>query len=211
MAVHYLLDLFDNPVATAKLNDVHVAKDGRSLCVGNFIVRVPGDVQIDNPRTVAELVTQKYQGLLAYYTGFQHITYDDLLDTSHVDITASVGMFGSRSTIALSPGVGLFQSLPIPLPLPPGAPAPAQVLIVWETFTYEDTDPANARFQRTYVETSPDDITCQVNFQGLMPSLACADGEVLNVPIADRGTNLLVRFVNTTDSVVHLGSWAVIY
>ena len=209
MAVHYLLDLFDNPVATAKINDVTVAKDGRSLCVGNFVIRVPGEVQIDNPRTVADLLDQKYRGLLAYYTGFQNITYDDLLDTTHVDLTASVGSFGSRSTIALNPLNGVFQSLPITLPMPPGAPA--QVIMVWETFTYEDSNPADARFQRTYVESPPDDITCSVNFQGLAPSLTCTEGAVLSVPVADRGTNFLVRFVNTTGSVVHLGSWALIY
>lgn len=212
MAVHYLLDLFNDPYTDAKINDVHAAKDGRTLCVGNFIVRVPGEVQIDNPTTLPELVAQKHLGLLAYYTGFQHITSDDLLDTTSVDLVNSTGKFGSRSTIAINANGGLFQSLPVVLgPLPPGAPPPAQAIIVWETFTYEDSNPPDSRFQRVYVETAPDMLTAQVSFNNGVDWINCTDGAVINIPLAFRGMNFLVRLTNGTGNAINLGSWSVVY
>ena len=207
MAIHYLFDFFNPTLAASKINDVHAAKDGTSLCVGNFIVRIPGEIQIDNPTSLPDLITQKHQGLLAYFTGFQHIAYDDLLDTTGVDISNSAGKFGTRGTIAVGASGGQFQSLPVTLTV-----APAQVLIVWETFTYIDNNPPDDRFLRAYAETNPDTLTCQVSFNGGTNWITgVTDGGVVNVPVAYRGTNFLIRFANSTGAPVNLGSWSVIY
>jgi hypothetical protein len=208
--VHYLVDLFDAPVASAKINDVIAATTGVSEINGNFVVRVPGDVSVQNPTNLAELLTQKYAGLLAANAGFTEVIWDDLLDASHTDTAAPnvEGRFGDRGTIVINPGK-VFQSTVIS-PIP--GFAPSQAVVTWETFEYVDVDPRSDRIVRSYGGTWADLVsTCEVSFDNGVSFFAVTDGGVVNIPLVSQGTDFIIRITNTTAAPIHLGSWAVVY
>jgi hypothetical protein len=213
MSSHYLIDLFSAPVTNARILDMQEPKNDQSLLNGCFIIRVPDNVQVQNPSSVTDLLNQKYQGLLASNAGFQHITFDDLLDATHVDPTSGPGSFGQRSLIAIEPG-GVFSSV-----INGGAgspltgPAPSQAMMTWELFTVSDTDPAAGLFQRTYVEvaSSPAFATCQVSFNGGTSYVATTDSTITVIAPADQGTAFIIQLTNVTSSRLFIGSWAVIY
>jgi hypothetical protein len=59
MGTHYLLDLHDSP---AGINDVNVPSDGRSLCNGSFVVRVPPGISVKDPVSLTGPVDQEIHG-----------------------------------------------------------------------------------------------------------------------------------------------------
>lgn len=211
MGTHYLVDLHDNPIATARINDVNVPLDGRSLCNGSFVVRVPPGVSVQDPANLADLKTKKYAGLLVWYAGFTTLDYDDLLDAVSVDMTdpQTAGKFGERATIGLNPGARLTSAV-----VPLSGAAPTQAVVTWETFEYEDVDSSSSRLLRSYHELDPDPVTsCEVSFDGGLNFIAVTDGDggVVNIPLGMMGTNFIIRITNTSSQVVMIGSWAVIY
>src|SRR5574343_1309488 len=209
-AVHYLVDLYDVPIASAKINDVIAATAGASAVNGNFVVRVPGDVSVHDPTDLTDLLAQKYAGLLAANAGFTEVIWDDLLDAGHVDTAATnvEGRFGDRGTIVVNPGKVFQSTLISPIP----GVAPAQAVVTWETFEYVDTDTPLGRITRTYGGTWADLVsTCEVSFDGGVSFFAVTDGGVVNIPLVSQGTNFIIRITNTTASPIHLGSWAVVY
>lgn len=115
MATHYLVDLHANPLSTAKFLDIRAPLNGESVVSGSFVVQVPEGITVTNPTTLAELLDQKYQGILAFFAGFTRITFDDMLDASSIDTTASVGTFGKRQQIAIAPAGGVLRSVVVPL------------------------------------------------------------------------------------------------
>jgi hypothetical protein len=213
MSQHYLIDLFANPITTARILDMQDPANDQTLLNGCFIIRVPENVQVVNPVSVTDLLNQKYQGLLASNAGFANITFDDLLDASHVDPTSGPGLFGQRSLISIEPG-GVFSTV---INAGAGTPltgsAPSAAMVTWEVFTVSDTDPAAGRFQRTYTEvaSSPSVATCQVSFNGGANYVPTTDSTILNILMADQGTAFILQLTNVTSGRLFIGSWAVIY
>ena len=213
MSQHYAIDLFGNPVSNARIISVDEPANLQTLLNGSFIIRVPDGVQVENPANVTDLLNQKYQSLLADNQSLTYVTYDDLLDATHVDPTSGPGIFGQRGTISLAPG-GTFSSI-----LNSGAgttlsgSAPSQALVTWEIFTITTTDPSAAQLKRTYTElaSSPDYLTCQVSFNGGATFNPTTDGTILNIVGVDQGTAFIVQFTNVTAQRIYLGSWAVVY
>lgn len=212
MGAHYLIDQHGSPITTADIHDVRYPANGQSVLNGNFIVRVPDGVAVRRPSTVADLLTKKYQGLLARYAGFTRIAYDDLIDTTSVDLTyvGTRGQFGDRNQISLNTSGGAMQSTTVALT----GPAPSQVVVTWEAYEVTDSDPKTGRMVRTYVElpSSGTYSTVQVSFNGGGTWNAAVDGGVLNIPLASQGTNFIIRITNPHVSKrVRIGSWAVVY
>lgn len=214
MSQLYLVDTFTAPVANSRIIDVQEPENGETLLNGAFVIRVPSNVQVINPTDVTDLLTQKYQSLLAENAGFTFITYDDLLDASHVDPTSGPGIFGQRGTISIAPG-GTFTSI-----INGGAgttlsgSAPAQALVTWEVFTVSDSDPSSGMLQRIYTEqaSTPNLLTCQVSFNGASPpSIPTTDSTILNILAADQGTAFIIQLQNVTQERLYVGSWAVVY
>lgn len=206
MSAHYLIDLFANPVSGARVIDVRNPPNLQSVINGSFIIRVPNGVQVVRPAGVTDLITQKYQGLLAANAGFTHITFDDLLDATH--LSGGTGtVFGQRGTIALLPS-GTTSSVSTPL-----ASTPTQAFLTWEVFSVSDTDPYNDRFQRTYTEQPaiPSNIAVQVSFNNGSTYNAVNDSAVLNIPLASQGSNFIIQFTNASTGRLFIGSWAVVY
>lgn len=209
MSQHYLIDLFGNPVSTARIIDVRDPTNLQTMMNGSFIIRVPSGVQVVNPVNVTDLLTQKYQGLLAENAGMTRVTFDDLLDGSHLDPTASqLGFFGQRGTISLSAG-GLLQSVSTPLT----GSAPTQALVTWEVFSVSDSDPSTDRLQRTYTElaSTPSQLTCSVSFDGGVTFNTTTDSTILNIPLTSQGTSFIIRLTNVTSGRLYIGSWAIVY
>lgn len=211
MSQFYLIDMFTSPLANSRILAVEEASS--VLLNGAFVVRVPDEVQVINPANLTDLLTQKYQSLLADNGGFTFVTYDDLLDASHVDPTSGPGIFGQRGAMSIAPG-GTFSSV---INGGAGTPltgsAPSQALLTWEVFSVSDTDPSNGMLSRTYTEvaSTPDFLSCQVSFNGGGTFTATTDSTVLSILPANQGTAFIVQFTNVTQGRLYLGSWAVLY
>jgi hypothetical protein len=218
MSTHFLIDAFASPVSTAPIIGVDTPQSSQTLLNGAFLVRVPNNVALISPSTLTpvpptncgDLITKKYEGLLLAFPSFANIVYDDLLDTSGVNFSASpapAGTFGQRSTIALNPG-GVLTSNVQTLADTPGA-----FLFTWEVFTTVDTDPETSRFTRNYNElpTTGTYTTAQVSFNNGSNYIAATDSAVTSIPGADQSNQLIVQITNVTGSRLHIGSWALLY
>jgi hypothetical protein len=210
----YLCNLFSNPIPSAGVILDAIEPENLQLVLnGGLVIRVPNNVQVENPPNVANLLTQKYQGLLAAHAPFANITFDDLLDASHVDATSGPGIFGQRGTISIAPG-GTFSSV---INAGAGTPltgsAPAQALVTWEVFTVTDADPASGMLQRTYTElaSTPSFLTCQVSFNGGSTYIPATDTSFLYIAPANMGTAFILRLTNVSQERLYVGSWAVLY
>lgn len=214
MSLLYLCNLFSNPLPTSGVILDAIEPESLQLVLnGGFVIRVPNNVSVDNPTNVSNLLTQKYAGLLAAHAPFANITFDDLLDASHVDPTSGPGIFGERGTISVAPG-GTFTSI---INAGAGTPltgtAPSQAMVTWEVFTVTDADPASGMVARTYVElpSTPRNFTCQVSFNGGSTYIPATDSAFLYIAPANLGTAFIIQLTNVTQERLYLGSWAVMY
>ena len=113
MSALYRIDRFATPRTTARILDV---QEGPSInSVGAFIVKVPDNIPIISPENYGDLLTQRGLGYLTTYSSFAQVVFDDLLDTTSVDLGAcSQAFLGSPSEAVILPG-GIFQSSTIGL------------------------------------------------------------------------------------------------
>jgi hypothetical protein len=219
MSTHYLIDLFDDSI-----NDVITAQGTppTSAVTGNYVVRVDDGVPVRNPTTLADLLSKKYLGLLGTHGLYTQIAYDDMLDPISVNYTLSTGIFsGFKGSVGIYP---LAAGNPVPalrtinhpiVWVGPGV-GPVQALLVYELFEYVDTDVKDDPFQRSYREVTPDaDVSVEVSFNSGASFLTVLDSDFFNIPLADRGASLTLRFTRLTDASVRgrvfVGSWAVLY
>lgn len=219
MSSHYLVDLFDdtlNGVATPQQAPLE------TFVTGSYVIRVEDDTIVRNPVDLADLLTKKYAGLLGTQGLFTQITYDSLLDASNIDVAVSTGIFtGLKGHIGLYP-VDSVNPTPVLRTDPhgitwtgPGA-GPPQAMVLYELFTYVDSDPLDGPYQRVYRELPADvDVGVELSFDGGSTFLAVEHGSMANIPTPSRGTQLVLRFTRLTDVTsvarVFLGSWAVLY
>ncbi len=209
MGAHYLVDLFNNVLASSQIIDVREPRVPQTVQNGSFIVRIPDGVAVEEPTNLGDLITQKYNGLLASFPGFTRISRDDLLDATGLQLTASTScLVGERASVSLLPG-GHLSSVAVPLP---GNP-PDLAAVTWEIYSFTDADVAGSTFQRTYTEVAPSatTVTCQVSFNGGGSYLPVLDGAIFSIAPADQGASFVIQFTNNAPGRLYLGSWAVIY
>lgn len=210
MSLHYLVDLYTTPLSSSRILDVHTPEAGASPVNGAILIRVPDGVSVVNPLDLGDLLTKKYQGLLALYAGFPNIAYDDLLDATGINYaTVSLsGTFGERGTVQMETFATL-DTLPVALAGPPVT----QCVVTWENYAITQTDPASGRVSRVYtdVPATPGNMTCQVSVDGGATFTTTLDGGVATIPLASQGNSLVLRFINQAAGRLGLGSWAVIY
>lgn len=225
MSQYYLIDLFDTtatsvtpPTSGAPIISVASAPpSGQVLSNGAFVVRLPDIASLINPVTgeptvpqnLGDLLAFKYQGLLSFFAGSTHITYDDLLDTSGINLSASnsAGTFGAKGSIALNPGATLTSNA-ISI-----ATMPANGVLTWEVFQNLDTDPATGRFLRTYQErpSTSTYTSAQISFNNGSSFHSVSDQLAFNISPADQGSTVIVKITNNSPSKLGVGSWALIY
>jgi hypothetical protein len=211
MAANYIINAHSNPISSARIIDVMYPPTGQIDLNGTFIVRVPEGIAVVEPTSVVDLLSQKYQNLIALYVTTQYVAYDDMLDATGIDLGTSSNLItGERNSIGLFPGSILTSNMATL-----SGAGPAQAFVTWELFEITYSDPVNGRVTRTYneVPSTPTYASVQVSFNnGATPFLSCSDGNVLNIPPADRGTQLLFRITNVHPTKrLYLASWAVVY
>jgi hypothetical protein len=108
MSALFRIDRFATPRTTARILDL---QEGPTIsAVGAFIVKVPDNIPIISPENYGDLLTQRGLGYLTIYSSFAQVVFDDLLDTTSVNVSAcSQAFLGSPSQAVLLPG-GVFQS-----------------------------------------------------------------------------------------------------
>lgn len=214
MSTHYLVSHFNDDI-----NDVvtPTSVPASTLLTGNYIVRVPDDVPVQNPTDVSDLITKKYAGILGTYGLFTTIAFDDMLDGTGVDFTNSTGVTaGENGTVGIYPKntvhIPVLQTTTETIT----GPAPTQTLLTYELFEVVDSDDKDTPYQRTYQEVTPDvDVLAQISFNNGVDFVSTLDKAVINIPGAAQGTDLVLRFTRQTDigtrGRVFLGSWAVLF
>lgn len=209
MSSYYLIDLHTNPFANSRILDVVETTSGSALMSGGCVVRVPDYVGVKDPTSLADLLAKKATGILAYYAGFSYITYDDLTDTTGIDLGSATiqGIFGQRGSVSLPAMTGRFESKKSVL----SGAAPSQAFVTWEAYTVTVDDPADGLTTRTYTEVPSSSLSCEVSFDDGANYYAATDGNIVNVPMMGQGTDFRIRFDNTSSDRVYVGSWAVIY
>jgi hypothetical protein len=218
MGTHYLIDAHTSPIANSEINDVRFSPASDTSPInGNFVVRVSDslDVVPESVTGLNDLLTKKYQEVLAANPGFSNIVYDDMLDATGVDLVNSVGVLtGDRGSIAFAPA----QILAPPGPFLQTAMVvlggtPAEAIITWEVFTVSRDNSRDGRMVRSYVEEDTADAVVSVSFDNGASTNVVTDGSLFNIPAPDQGNQMILYF---GPSVVlpprrYIGSWAVIY
>ncbi len=225
MSKHYLLDIHQTDPGE-KLNEVCIPASGTSYIDGSYVVRVSDDITIpDTTYTAADLITAKYAGMLANSGIFTRIVYDDMLDATGIDMVNSTGIStGVRGVCSLYPYS--FWSTPgFPVPtmqmnavFVPPVPVVTQCEVHWELFKYGGWDvshlPPFHAYRRYYeeVDETSAPVTCEVSWNNGSTWLTALPGDILNIPPADQGASLIVRFIRGwSNDRLYLGSWAVLY
>ena len=211
MSIHYLINSF---TPTWDIVDVNTATTGQSNATGSVVVRVPDGVAIHNdPTNLSTLITEKYDGLLAFYAGFQGIISDPLWGGSTIDFSSS--LTGRIATTSLE-GVKIYGSGGFQTVNQVGifGTPPTQVVLTFELYHYIDSDDKTGRFQRTYAEypqTPVPSFWSLVSFNGGATMVPVPNGTVANIPLADQGNDLSVFFFNFSGQPVRMSSWALVY
>lgn len=206
MSIHYLIDPFTN---NGDIIDVVTTESGASNATGATVIRIPDGVAIhDNPTNLNDLLTAKYDGLLAFYAGFTEIVADSCMDGATVDPSNIKGAilssgFVNHSTAGDS---SLISFVTVPLPS-----TPTQCVVTWEVYTFTESNDKDGRYQRVYQEADPNLYFTQVIFDGVTANTV-TDGTVFNIPVADQGNTFSISFSTPFSSQrLYLGSWAVIF
>jgi hypothetical protein len=218
MSTHYLISHFND-----EINDVVGASGSppQTLSTGNYVVRVPDDVSVQNPTNLADLITKKYASVLGSSGLFTQVIYDDMLDGTGVNTGASTGVFlGKNGSVGLYPKHGaqtpLIQTTPYNITWGGPGAGPVQAILSYELFDFVDTDPMTSVYTRSYREVATDvDVTAQISFNGGTDYFSTSDKALLSIPGGSTGTQVIIRFTRTTDinvrGRVYLGSWSVLF
>ncbi len=211
MSTHYLISAFDDQIRSVTVPN----SLGKTEVTGNYVVKVPDDCVVRNPTSLADLLTQKYASMLASHGLFSSVVYDDCLDNTEVDFASSTAIqAGSGGSIMIYPDVGRLFSTSTSFVWGGGGAGPAQALLLWDLFLYEDTL-VQGVLTRTYVEvpSSTTDIEAQVSFNGGTTWTYGTYGNLVNIDVADRGSDVSIKFANIAGSGprIGLGSWAILF
>lgn len=208
----YLIDQYQALGPTTEINDVVRAVPVTGNVInGNFVVRVPDGVSVQNPSSLSDLLLQKDIGIQIFYLGYTYQMSNLGLFASAWDLTwaGTNGSFPDRFGVVLNgkrtdPGGAQSNAAAL-------LSTPAQVVITWEEFQVVDDDPADGPFTRSYVETPAGDLTCEVSFNNGASWTTAYDGVALNIAPVDQGAMFIARFTNAHAYPVRLGAWSLLY
>jgi hypothetical protein len=210
MSIHYLINPF---TSNGDIIDVKTPENGQSDATGAAVIRIPDGVSIDSsPSNLSELLTAKYDAILAANPGFTTIVADSCMDVSSFN-TASLtagALFSSGTANHCILDNGIVEAAAVDVT----PDVPTQAVLIWEEYSFSDVNDKDGRMRRTYVEESGNNLTAFITFDGGTPIIIngtmASNGAVVNLG-GYTGSSLIVGFINTSGSRVYLGSWAVIY
>lgn len=203
MSTHYLIDPF---TPSQDIIDVSSPESGETDTTGALLIRIPDGAAIRGaPADLTGLLAAKEDGLLAFYAGFTSIVSDSCLTASGLSLASSSRILvgsGVANHCILNGGSLVTSSVTL-------GSTPGQCVVVWEAYSFDNVDPRAGRFSRRYVEQDSNLLTCSLSFgAGSNPALS---GTVLNIPVANQGSSVVLTFQNLSGSRLYLGGWAVIY
>lgn len=219
MSTHYLVDAHTTPITASQINEVRLAGvttangflANASIMTGNFVVRVPDGVSVQNPTDYEDLIDKKYAGLLANYPAFTEVVWDDFRDDTGLEVLSAAGglLRGSRGTCMLS-DTALVRTVTVDV-----SPAVVtQLVAFWEFYEVQYINPMDGPAQRIYVERAPTDMNVSVSTNNGSNTTSVAYGVQVEIPALEAGSDIKMVFTGTGTDTGHrlfLGSWAVIY
>lgn len=217
MSTYYLVDMHGTATTEAaiasssRIVDVILTTSSTAefRCDGLVPIKIPEGVRIDNPTSVADLLTQKYDGILAQFPGFTNMERDALIDTAGVQTAApptKMRKTGLRGTTG-----GTFRTT-----VATAALSVTQAILVYEHYTWRYVDSRDGRVERYYIEAG-DGITAGLRVKAGSAFQATTSGTLVEFLVADQGTAVQVEFLvsnpvfHIDNRLIHTGSWAVIY
>lgn len=207
MSTHYLINPF---TVDGDIIDVVLSETGLTNATGSTVIRIPDGVAIasdesDEPADLDQLLTFKYDGLLASFAGYTEIVADACMDDSTID-NASAGVVRSAGFVnhsILPAGVLLTTDAGL-------ASTPTTCVVVWEEFMFQDEDNKADRYQRVYAETQLN-LTARISFDAGSTFIAAVNGAVTNIPVPNQGNGFILELTNGSSDRIYLGSWSIVY
>jgi hypothetical protein len=213
MSTLYIFDAHTNPISGSDLNEVRYNAISAPM-TGHFIVRVPADMPLAaEQQTLANVLSEKYNATLAYFSTFADIVYEDFTQTPGVDSANSPGTtVGIRCTTKIGRRIGGVGGV-LQTNMTVLGGAPSVISVTWEAFRVVNTNPVDGRLTQEFQEASPGDLTVEASFNNGATWTSVTDRAIQNIAGPDQGTDLVLRFTNATGPSVPvwLGSWAVLF
>lgn len=211
MGTHYLFDAHGTgAVTSAKLRDVRRGVSSSPIR-GEFVVRVSDDLTLvgDPPANYLDLLTEKYNAILAFYPSFGNLQANEMSSSPAIDPTPGTGRFGvhvgQRGTVRVNQNGGFFRTTTFALFSPP-----AQFVLTWEVYRIALDDNRDNLSTRIYEEVPSSFLGAAVSLDAGANFSSVSDGAVFNTVFP--GSTLVVRFGNASlTDPVWLGSWALVY
>ncbi len=208
MSTFYLIDAHTSPIADSEINDVKTSLDGEIVLNGNFVIKVPDGVHIENPTSLTDLITQKFAGVLASYPGFTNIIYDNYLDDTDINAAHAGSLLnglkrGQRNTVSVGLDTIYYTTTTDISPT-----TITQAILYYELYSVRYSTAADGRLLRTYVEeeATGDIVDVAVTADGTV--YAQVDSGQLTTVTS--GSDITVRVFGQQDNIC-IGAWAVIY
>lgn len=212
MSTLFIIDGHTNPIANSDINEVRYNTTQAPL-TGNFIVRVPNDMALaENPSNLSGLLAAKYAACLTFFSTFANIVFEDFTDTPGIDNPNSPGTFeGIRCTTRVGPRIGGSGGILRTDTAVLGGP-PSIVAVTWEVFQVATTNPPTGRLTQQFSEAPSSNFTAEISFNNGGSWTAVTDRSITNIAGGDQGTNMVLRFTNSSAvNAQWLGSWAVLF
>lgn len=195
---------------TVNVNTTDNAGDDYYPIRGSFPVSVPFDIPMDAlPLDLSTLISHKYTGMLSIYPGYTYILYDEQIDATGWNYSASSACtLGDRQNVSVMGDNGLLQSVATTL-----YTAPTSCIFRYETFRYVTTNPADlsvGQLERSYQEVNSE-VFCSVSFNNGSTWNVAPNGVLQSIALPDQGDQFLVRFATFSGQQTYLGSWALVY
>ena len=208
MPIHYLIDPFSS---NGRILEVRQSKNGQSRSTAALVMSVPDGMVSGSPTNMAAVASMKYDALRTSY-GYAKALFDTCLTAAQVDTSASTGVIlGNGYAYHCIGSAGALYSTAVNTTL---SAAPSEVVVLWETFQYSDSDSVNGLFVRTHQETNAAALTCGIAFDPAASSptyTTVASGAIMATP-GGATTSFKLKFTVPSGGSdrVYLSSWAVL-
>jgi hypothetical protein len=198
MSIYYLIEAHTTPVLNSQINDVREPSFdalGRAFVVttGNFPIRIPETVKLArDPTSLSDLLSLKYEGILANYPGFSDIVYDDFLDDTGYTFSGTlITKRGERLS------VGLHGSTLTSTAINVAPTVVTQCVPNVEYFRWRYSNPKSGRVERIYEEidtgTLPAISVSANNGTNYTSGGSGVGGSYVNFPVGQTGSSLIFK------------------
>jgi hypothetical protein len=205
-----MIDAHATVLLSSKINDVANVMAGDTHALrGSFPVNIPFDIPVDgSPTDLNDLITKKYQGILAIYPGFNHILFDEQVDALDWGSSSGSTTLGSRQTNSIRGNSSDYLTTTVQTL----ASTPTTAVLRYEFFQYIESDPASGQYTRAYQDiTTAGDIVVEVSFNGGTTMITASNGVLVNIPLNAQGNQFLIQIHRTAGTPAYIGSWAIVY